>query len=159
MGGRWSDFGARVRFGWDFTRFFIRIFIEYVVSAWLLGIAPFVAHLAAALEQPNSRFDWIPNDLYLFVMVIGAGAAWETFKDRESEGPMRLIAGVAGVAGLLIGAWAYGSLEVGAAPVNPGLRAAAFRVIEVLLAIYLSYRLPFMTSEAVLQAKSQVVQQ
>ena len=88
MGDRRSGFGAHLRFGWDIMRFFMRRLIEYVVSVWLLAIAPLVAHLAAALQQPANRFEWIPNDLYLFLMVIGGSAAIETFQDRSSNGPM-----------------------------------------------------------------------
>ena len=153
MGGRWSGFGARLRFGWDVTRFFIRRLIEYVVSVWLLGIAPLVAHLAAALQQPANRFQWIPNDLYLFLMVIGGSAAIETFQDRSSNGPMRIIAGVGGVGALLYGAWAYGSLEVGSAPVNTFLKAIALRCIGAVLTLYLCYKVPFIAAESLREAK------
>lgn len=142
-----------MRFGWDVVRFFIRRLIEYVVSVWLLGIAPFVAHLAAALEQPANRFEWVPNDLYLFVMVIGGSAAMETFQDRKSDGPMRMVAGVVGVYALLFGAWAYGSLEVGIAPINAVLRALALRIIASVLTLYLCYKVPFIVAESLKEAK------
>jgi hypothetical protein len=153
MSGRWSNFEARLRFGWDVTRFFIRIFIEYVVSVWLLGIAPFVAHLAAALEQPANRFEWIPNDLYLFVMVLGGGAAMETFKDQKSQGPIRMITGVICVCASIFGAWAYASLEVGTAPINDLLKAVVLRTIAVVLIFYLWYKIPFIVAEALREAK------
>ena len=153
MGGRWSGFGARLRFGWDVTRFFIRRLIEYVVAVWLLGLAPFIAHLAAALQQPVNRFEWIPNDLYLFLMVIGGSAAIETFQDRISDGPMRTVAGVFGVCALLVGAWAYGSLEVGTAPVNELLRASVLRIIAAVLTLYLCYKVPFIVAASRKEAK------
>ena len=148
MGDRRSGFGAHLRFGWDIMRFFIRRLIEYVVSVWLLAIAPLAAHLAAALEQPANRFEWIPNDLYLFLMVIGGSAAIETFQDRKSDGPMRIVAGGLGVCALLVGAWAYGSLEVGAAPVNKLLRAISLRIIGAVLTLNLCYKVPFLVVES-----------
>ncbi|HEV3085929.1 MAG TPA: hypothetical protein VGX96_01795 [Candidatus Elarobacter sp.] len=151
-GKGWTDLRSRFVFGWNVTRFFTRIFIEYVVAVWLLGIAPFIAHLAAALQQPASRFDWIPNDLYLFLMVIGGGAAMETFKDRKSEGPMRIVTGVVGVWALLFGAWAYGSLEIGTAPINEVLKPLTLRTIAVVLTFYLWYKVPFIVTEALREA-------
>ncbi|MBV8367847.1 MAG: hypothetical protein JO036_02770 [Candidatus Eremiobacteraeota bacterium] len=142
-----------MRFGWDVVRFFMRRLIEYVVAVWLLGLAPFVAHLAAALQQPANRFDWIPNDLYLFLMVIGGNAAFEAFQDRKSKGPMRVIAGVAGVCALLGGAWAYGSLEVGRAPVNELLKTLTLRILAGVLTVYLSYKIPFMAAGSVQEAE------
>ena len=153
MGDRRSGFGAHLRFGWDVSRFFIRRLIEYVVSVWLLGIAPFVAHLAAALQQPANRFEWIPNDLYLFLLVIGGNAAVETFQDRKSDGPIRIVVGVFGVCALLVGAWAYGSLEVGRAPVNELLRAVVLRIIAAVLTLYLCYKIPFIVAASREEAK------
>jgi hypothetical protein len=118
----------------------------------LLGIAPFIAHVAAALQQRNDRFDWIPNDLYLFVMVVGAAAAWETFRDQKSDGPVHLITGIIGVVALLIGAWAYGLLEVGTSPFNAVLKASPLRAITVVLTFYLWYKIPFIAADAVREA-------
>jgi hypothetical protein len=62
--------GRKVRFAWEAARFCARMMLEHVATMWLLGIAPFLAHLGTAAWR--SEYSWIPNDLYPFVMVIGA---------------------------------------------------------------------------------------
>jgi hypothetical protein len=66
----------------------------------------------------------------------------EAFKDRNSEGPLRAIAGVVGFICAVGGALAYASLEAGTGFLNTPLRAHVATVISVLLGIDLSYRIP-----------------
>jgi hypothetical protein len=68
----------RARITWDTMRFFLRILIEYVGTVWLLGLAPFLAHLAAS--SPRGAYEWVPADLWLFVMVLGGNVAIEAFQ-------------------------------------------------------------------------------
>ena len=141
---------GRLRFVWNTARFFSRNFIEYVGTVWLLGAAPFLAHLAAA--APQHGYAWIPNDMWLFVMVTGGSSAMEAFKDRKSNGPFRAIAGIVGFMCFVGGAWAYGSLEAGTAPVNPVLQRIVFAVIEATLGIDVLYRAPLMMGDAINEA-------
>jgi hypothetical protein len=73
-----ADLVDRVRRAWNTARFFLRMLIEYVGTVWLLGLAPFLAHLAAS--TPRGAYEWIPADLWLFVMVLGGNVAIEAFK-------------------------------------------------------------------------------
>jgi hypothetical protein len=138
-------FHQRARSIWNVGRIFSRMVVEHVAAVWLLGIAPFLAHLATA--SPKQGYRWVPNDLYLFVMVIGGACAMEAFKDRESEGPLRAIAGVTGFVCVIGGAWAYGSLEAGTA-LNGLLRDKVVTAIGILLGIDLFYRIPKILGDA-----------
>lgn len=124
-----KSFHQRVRSIWNVARIFSRMVVEHVAAAWLLGIAPFLARLAAA--SPRQGCHWIPNDLYLFAMVIGGACAMEAFKDRESDGPLRTVAGVAGFVYVVGGAWAYASLEAGAGALNALLRDQVITLIGI----------------------------
>ena len=121
--------------------------IEDVAAVWLLGIAPFLAHLAAAASARGYR--WIPNDLYLFIMVIGGACALDAFKDRKSDGPLRAVAGIFGFVFVVGGAWAYASLESGSGVVNALLRKEVTTVIGALLGIDLAYRIPTILKDAI----------
>jgi hypothetical protein len=141
-----KNFRRRVRSMWNVGRIFSRMVVEHVAAVWLLGIAPFLAHLAAA--SPKQGYRWVPNDLYLFVMVIGGACAMEAFKDRESEGPLRAIAGVTGFVCVIGGAWAYASLEAGTGALNALLRDKVVTAIGILLGIDLFYRMPKILGDA-----------
>jgi hypothetical protein len=144
-------FRGRIRFVWNVARYFSRNFVEYVGAVWLLGIAPFLAHLAAA--PPQHGYGWIPNDLWLFVMVTGGSSAMESFKDRQSTGPFRAVAGLAGYVCFVGGAWAYGSLEAGAAPVNAVLRRVVYMAVVLVLGIDVFYRSTLMMGTAIDEAR------
>jgi hypothetical protein len=139
-------YGAQLRSAWSVASIFSRMLVEHIATVWLLGIAPFLAHLAAATPQQGYR--WIPNDLYLFVMVIGGACGMEAFKDRASEGPLRAIAGVFGFAAVVVGASAYASLESGTGPLNELWRAKVLTIIGTLFGIDLIYRVPRMEIDA-----------
>ncbi|HEY0403812.1 MAG TPA: hypothetical protein VGD09_17475 [Blastococcus sp.] len=116
-----AKLGRRMRFVWQTSRFFSRMLIEHVASGWLLGIAPFLAHLGAAVSRTDYR--WIPADVYLFVMMIGGGVAIDAFKDRRSDGPIRPLAGMLGSLVAAGAAWCYGSLETDIPALHDFLRA------------------------------------
>lgn len=140
----------RIRLAWNTARFFLRRFLEYAATIWLLGIAPFLAHFAAA--RPDRGYAWIPNDLYLFVMVIAGNVAIEAFKDRESDGPSRPLAAILGVALAVSAAWAFGSLEAQTAQFGTALRSWVYRVLIVTLSIDFVYRVRPMFGSAVIEA-------
>jgi microcompartment protein CcmK/EutM len=142
---------GRLRFVWNTARFFSRNFIEYVGTVWLLGAAPFLAHLAAA--APQHGYAWIPNDLWLFVMVTGGSSAMEAFKDRQSNGPLRAIAGITGFVCFVGGSWAYASLETATAPVDAVLQRIVYTIIEAMLGIDVLYRAPPMMGAAIKEAR------
>jgi peptidoglycan/LPS O-acetylase OafA/YrhL len=142
-----KDFDRRVRSIWNVARIFSRMAIEHVAAVWLLGIAPFLAHLAAA--SPKQGYRWVSNDLYLFIMVIGGTCAMEAFKDRKSTGPLRAIAGIVGFACALGAASAYASLEAGTGLLNTLLRKHVVTIIGVLLGIDLAYRIPKILRDAI----------
>ena len=89
-----ANVADRVRLAWNTARFFLRMLIEYAGTVWLLGLAPFLAHLAASWT--GGAYEWVPADLWLFVMVLGGNVAIEAFKDRESDGPSRPLAAMLG---------------------------------------------------------------
>ncbi|MBV8298369.1 MAG: hypothetical protein JO083_02245 [Candidatus Eremiobacteraeota bacterium] len=146
-----TNLGRRVGIAWNAARFFARAFIEYVLTVWLLGIAPFVAHLAAMPARHS--YGWIPDDLYLFVMVIGGSTAIEAFKDRECDGPSRPFAAMMGLCFAVASAWAFGALQAGTAP--PSIRAQSVIgwAIVGALGIDVSYRVLPMIRNAFVEAR------
>jgi hypothetical protein len=129
------------------------MFVEHVATVWLLAVAPSLAHLAATAADSGHGAGSIEGDLYLFVMVIGGSTAMEAFRDRRSDGPVRVVAAVFGVMALVGGAWAYGSLATPGAAFNAYLRRAIVVVIEVALGIDLIYRAPLMIGAARKEAR------
>jgi len=145
------NLGQNVGIAWNAARFFARAFIEYVLTIWLLGIAPFVAHLAAT--PPQHGYSWIPDDLYLFVMVIGGSTAIEAFKDRECDGPSRPFAALMGLCFAISSAWAFGALQAGTAPPSIRGQVVIFWAVLVALGIDVAYRVSPMIRNAVLEAR------
>jgi hypothetical protein len=143
-------FGRKAWFVWQTSRFFSRMLIEYVATVWLLGIAPFLARLAVA--SSGHGYDWIPADLYLFVMIIGGNMAIEAFKDRRSDGPSRPITAMSGVGAAAASAWAFASLEAGTTPFDFLLRSIIYRVVVTALGIDLIRNVPAMIRNAHLEA-------
>lgn len=128
----------RARLAWHTARYFLRMLLEYVATVWLLGIAPFLAHLAVA--PPERGYAWIPADLSLFVMVLGGNIAIEAFKDRASDGPSRPAAALVGTIGAACGAVAFASLQTGRPDLNTVLRPLVYRAVVVALTIDMAYR-------------------
>ncbi len=145
-----ANLAGRVRLAWNTARFFLRMLIEYAGTVWLLGLAPFLAHLAASSH--GGAYEWVPADLWLFVMVLGGNVAIEAFKDRESDGPLRPLAAVLGVCLVIVGAWAYGFLESRGARLDFGIRAYAYRVAIAALCLDVICRVPIMFRSATAEA-------
>jgi|SRR5947209_1521188 len=142
--------GRKVHFAWDAARFFSRMLIEYIATVWLLGIAPFIARLAVA--SPGRGYDWIPADLYLFVMVVGGNMAIESFKDRRSDGPSRPFAGMFGIGAAAVSAWAFASLQAGTTAFDLILRSIVSSAVGIVLGIDLVRSVPAMIRDALLEA-------
>ncbi|HEX3465090.1 MAG TPA: hypothetical protein VHS78_13675 [Candidatus Elarobacter sp.] len=136
----------RILLLWSVGQIAARMFLEHVATVWLLGSAPFLAHLAIA--EPARGYGWIPNDLYLFFMVAGGTLAMEAFQDRRRRAPFRTMAGVAGAFSFSAGAWAYASLEAGTSPIDGVLRSSVYVGIAGLSGIDVIYRIPKMIGDA-----------
>lgn len=121
---------------------------------WLLGISPFLAHLASS--DPSRGYARIPNDLYLFVMVTGGTLGMDAFKDQQSRGPIRSLAGVIGFCAIPAGAWAYGALQAGTTPVAAVLRTSVAGVIAALFCIDIIYRAPKIIGAAIQEQAKEV---
>ena len=145
----------RIRVTWQTARFFTRMLLEHIGTVWLLGSAPLLAHLAAA--APQRGYDWIPNDLYLFVMVTGGTIAIEAFKDRSSDGPSRPLAAIFGTTLALAGAYGFAVLETGVAPIDAVLRPLALRLVLFSLSIDFVCRAPVIMRNAITEANAKGV--
>lgn len=141
---------------WYAVRFFVRDLIELVATVYVFGLLPVGSHwLFSFLKAKDSR-QWVAAELYLFVMVT-CGVAWmDAFRDRDSDGPLRSLVGVAGLAGLLVGAGAYGLLYVNppsAMTITDWLRAAVTRFTISVALGYVVYRFSGLLEDAIAEAK------
>ena len=144
---------------WHAVRFFVRDLIELVATVYVLGLLPLGSHMLFSLLKIKDSRQWVAPELYLFVMVT-CGVAWmDAFRDRDSDRPLRSLVGVAGLAGLLVGAAAYGVLYVNpadAAAVTGWLRSAAVRFTISVAIGYIVYRFSGLLEDAIAEAKGKV---
>lgn len=118
------------RLCWYVGRFFVRDLIELVGSVYVLGLLPVGSHWLFSLLKARDSRAWVAPELYLFVMVTCGVAFMDAFRDRDADGPLRSLVGVAGFAGVLVGAAAYGILYVNppeAAQIAEWLRGTVLR--------------------------------
>jgi hypothetical protein len=144
------------RLCWYVTRFFVRDLIELVGSVYVLGLLPVGSHWVFSLLKAKDSRAWVAPELYLFVMVTCGVAFMDAFRDRDADGPLRSLVGVAGLAGLLIGAAAYGILYVNppdAVQIAGWLRASVLRVTIDVAIGYLVYRFSDLLEDAIAEAR------
>ena len=141
---------------WYIARFFVRDLIELVGSVYVLGLLPVGSHWLFSLLKAKDSRAWVAPELYLFVMVTCGVAFMDAFRDRDADGPLRRLVGVAGFAGLFAAAAAYGVLYVNprdAAQIVGWLRAGVLRVMIVVAVGYLVYRFSGLLEDAIAEAR------
>jgi hypothetical protein len=99
---------AKWKIWWKRADLTFRNCLEFVVFVYVLGFLPLSLHFIVSLTYRPQDWNWVPAEMWLFVMVTCGAAFGDSWKmRRQNDGTLTFVVICLGSLGAVIGALAY----------------------------------------------------